>query len=323
MENTQGSQFEVTQDMLDTFLHTNKLDFTVKMIETMAMVGDKYVSTGGYAPMRTDTNEFLCSGGLSKGFVPIQNRDAFSLITQLSKVANVELKNSGTWGNGAGVFAQVSMGNTNGIGGGDDYVGKYLSVVNSHDGSRALSIVITPYRFYCANQIAKAYNQARKSNSTFFAIRHNASAEEKMAQLVRTVHIADGVFKYSEDVYQKLADTKINEEYVKETIRNMFPLDSGAKPRERTIWANKVAGVVRRYNDADDGRVQKHTAWNLYNAVQGTIQHDARNTPTKMRSVLMGDIALESARALTAVMEICSDQHIPQSIMDEIDAMVM
>jgi hypothetical protein len=89
---------KVTQDMVDSFLHTKNLDFNVQMVPTFAQVGEEFKSLGAFAPMRTDTGAFLSSGGLSKEFTPIQNRDAFKIITQLAGVTDIELKNGGQWG---------------------------------------------------------------------------------------------------------------------------------------------------------------------------------------------------------------------------------
>lgn len=319
MEQT-NEKMTITQDMVNSFLSTNNLNFNVEMIPQYGCVDGEYISTGSYVPMRMDSKQFLSSGGLSKDFRPIQNRDAFKLISDLSGVANVELKNCGQWGNGAGVFAQVSMGDIS-VGSRGDRVGKYLSLVNSHDGSRALTILITPYRFFCMNQIGKAVNSARKSESTFISIRHNASAEERMHELVKTVHIADEVFQYSAEIYNKMDSLKINEEYVKETLSKLFPLehDDG---RGKTIWENRIRNIKDRFYSADSGRVDRYTAWNLYNAIQGTVQHDSKNTQTKNRSILMGDIAKFSNESLTTVLEVCSSEHLPKSIHDEIDALI-
>lgn len=323
------NNMQVTQDMVDSFLVTKNLDFTVQMVPTFGQVqvtkDNGVIDTemkplGAFAPMRTDTNTFLSSGGLSKEFTPIQNRDAFKIITQLAGVADIELKNGGQWGGGAGVFAQVSLGSMN-VGGGDDKVGKYLSIVNSHDGSRALTILITPFRFFCANQLARAYNTAKKSENQFISIRHNASAEEKIEELLRTVHIADEAFQITADTYNKLAQLKINEEYVKETLARLFPLEHN-DGRGKTIWENRMQGVKNRFMFADAGRIERDTAWNLYNAIQGTVQHDSRNTATKMRSVLMGSIAQQSSDIMTTVLDVCSSEHIPASVSAEIEAMM-
>lgn len=310
----------VTQDMVDSFLQTNKLDFTVEMKPTYikGATDDAPLINIGYCPVRTDTHTPLSRGGLSEGFTPIQNRDAFRVLTQLSGVKDIQLRNGGTWGGGAGVFAQVSLGDMN-VGNGGDKVGKYLSVVNTHDGSRALNILITPFRYFCMNQIAKSVNEAQKVTDRFMSVRHNASAEEKLEELIRTVRIADEVFQTTEETYNKMTTMKINEEYVKEVLNRLFPLNPDLGKRGQTIWNNNIEAVKDRFYSADGGRIERDTAWNLYNAVQGTFQHDARNTDTKNRSVLMGDIADKSALALATVLDVCASEHLPASVMNEID----
>jgi phage/plasmid-like protein (TIGR03299 family) len=310
----------VTQDMVDSFLQTNKLDFTVEMKPTFIKGANAEASdiNIGYCPVRMDTFQPLSRGGLSEGFTPIQNRDAFRVLTQLSGVKDIQLRNGGTWGGGAGVFAQVSLGDMN-VGNGGDKVGKYLSVINTHDGSRALNILITPFRYFCMNQIAKSVNEAQKATDRFMSVRHNASADEKLEELIRTVRIADEVFQTTEETYNKMTTMKINEEYVKEVLNRMFPLNPDMGKRGQTIWNNNIEAVKDRFYSADGGRIERDTAWNLYNAVQGTFQHDARNTDTKNRSVLMGDIADKSALALATVLDVCASEHLPESVMSEID----
>jgi len=320
----ENEKMVVTQDMVDSFLKTNNLDFTVEMKQTFIKGASEDASDIliGYCPVRMDNFQPLSKGGLSEGFIPIQNRDAFGILTQLSGVKDIQMKNSGQWSGGAGVYAQVSLGDMK-VGNGDDRVGKYLSVVNSHDGSRALNILITPYRYFCMNQIAKSVNEAQKVQDRFLSVRHNASAEEKLQELIRTVKIADEVFQQTEETYNKLANLKINEEYVKEALTQLFPLAPDLGKRGQTIWNNHVNAVKDRFYSADQGRTEVFTAWNLYNAIQGTFQHDARQTDTINRSILMGDIADKSALALSTVMEICSSESLPKSVQSEIDAMTM
>lgn len=308
---------KVTETQFDQFLANSGLDYEVATMQ----VPDPFTGEPSrfYATYRTDTN-YIFEMGLSDGFTPIQNRDALGIIKDMSGITDLQMVRGGTWGGGAGLFAQVSLGDFS-VGGGDDKIGKYLSVVNSHDGSRALNILITPYRFFCKNQVTPAISDAKKHQDRFITVRHTASAERKLEELVRTLKIADNAFVRTQELYNKLAQTKINEEYVKEVMNKMFPAKPDMSKRGKTIWENTWQAVSARYHDADGGRTEVNTAWNLYNAVQGTIQHDSKNTSTKDRSVLMGSIAERSAKALACVLETCSSEHIPNSVMSEIDAL--
>ena len=310
---------KITNEQLNTFLNQHGMNFDVEMCPTFVQSGEETINTGGFVAMRTDTNTPLGRGGLSKGFHPIQNRDAFRVISDLSGVTELEMKYAGMWGNGAGIYAQISLGDMQ-VGNNGDAVGKYLTVVNSHDGSKGMQILITPYRYWCKNQISASLANAKENEK--ISIRHTASAERKLEELIHTVKIADGAFERTQEIYNQLANQKINNEYVKEVLEQLFPAPNQEKGRSKTIWENKIQNVWSRYNYADGGRIERASAWNLYNAVQGTMQHDSKNTAEKAKSVLMGSIAKQSSEALSTVLDICASEHIPASVHSEIEALV-
>jgi phage/plasmid-like protein (TIGR03299 family) len=313
---------KITDAQLDTFLDQHGMNFEVEMKPTFTLgTDDQQVETGGFVALRTDNNTPLGRGGLSQGFTPIQNRDAFKVISELSGVTDLEMKQGGMWGNGAGIYAQVSLGDFQvGNANTGDNVGKYLTVVNSHDGSKGMQILITPYRYFCKNQIAASIASANDNEK--ISIRHTASAHIRMEELIRTVSIADGAFQRTQEIYNTLANQKVNTEYAKEVLNQLFPAPSQERGRAKTLWENNIQSVWSRYTYADGGRIEQNTAWNLYNAVQGTMQHDSKNTANKDKSILMGSIAKRSADALSIVLDTCSSEHIPASVHAEIDALV-
>ncbi len=309
----------ITNEQLETFLTENNMNYEVEMKPTYITTPENEQKECGYVAVRTDTFTPLGRGGLSEGFHPIQNKDAFKVITELSGITKLEMKQGGTWGNGAGLYAQVSLGEFNVGNNTSDSIGKYLTVVNSHDGSKGMQILITPYRYFCKNQIAASIADAKQNEK--ISIRHTAGAFHKLEELIKTVTIADGAFKRTEEIYNNLANTKINNEYAKEVLEQLFPAPNVEKGRAKTTWENNVMNVWDRFNFADSGRIEKNTAWNLYNAVQGTIQHNSRNTMEKQKSILMGSIAKRSADALSVVLDTCSSEHIPASVHAEINAL--
>lgn len=315
---------QFTQDNLTALLGKYDLDYNVAMTECInpfSMEKDEK----NFCVYREDTKQIF-KYGMSSSFTPIQNQDAFACIVDLAKVQDIEVVKMAHQKGGAGVFAQINLGGDIQVGNHGDKVSRYIAFVNSHDGSRAMNIVLTPYRFFCANQINKAIRFADKENENgrqkLIAIRHTTSAKLRLEELVETLHIIDGQFETSAEHYNKLASLKINEEYVKEVVNKLFPLNAELGSRSKTIWTNTVNAVKQRYYDADGGRGQVNTAWNLYNAVQGTIQHDSKNTASKEWSTLFGSIAEKSEKALAIVTETCSSTHIPQSVMSEIDALM-
>lgn len=284
-----------------TALQKEDLDFEVVMREAYTLMNGVPTPNGKFNPVRVnaDGSESLLSGiGFTKDFVPVQNRDAFSVIGDLAQLADIDLVNVGSWNNGAGVFAQISLGDM--IIGGSDKVGKYLSIVNSHDGSRGFSALVTPYRYFCSNQISASIADARKSG-TIVSLRHSREIGDRMKELSAELQQVNAAFDRAAVSYQRLAEKKITMGDVRQVVYKMFPLDPTVGPRGNAAWEKRIEEVLDRFKDADNGRADRMSAWNLYNAVQGSIQHGARKTSSYEGSVLLGDIAKKSTDALRVV----------------------
>lgn len=297
-------------EKVDEALGLRELDFTARMVETYALVDGVYVPTRMYTPIRDD-KEGIASIIHGKSFTdkyhPIQHTDAFKVLGEMTEIADVEFEKVGCWGNGAGVFAQVSLGSSMEIGGSGDKVGRWLSVVNSHDGTRALQILVTPYRFFCRNQIAKAIRHAKDSNR-IISINHNSQGQGRLNELVRAVAIANDEFRASEDAYNRLADRMISMDEAREAMARCYPIpvykDVGTPEKTRVRWEKMVVNLIENFKRADDGRIEVMTGWNLYNAIQGTYQHGVKKTSAYEKSLILGNIALQAHKSLGVVQDI-------------------
>lgn len=298
-------------EKVNAALEAKTLNFKAEMAETYAFVNGMYVPTGMFTPISSDKDgkdAIITGRSFSDQYKPVQNEDAFSVIGEMADLADVEFKNIGSWGNGAGVFAQVSLGDSMDIGSTGDKVGRYLSVVNSHDGSNSMKLLVTPYRFFCQNQISKAINRARRENN-IISIRHDARGQGRLKEIAAALHVADGMFISSEVAYQRLADRRITMEEAKEAMARMLPypkVKEGEEITERTRihWERAVIRVVQTFQRADDGRLEVMTGWNLYNAIQGAHQHGVKKTAAYERSLIMGGIARQAEVSLMTVEDI-------------------
>lgn len=287
-------------------LESKHLNFEAKMAETFALVDGVYVPTGSFTPIRTDKTgpESIITGkGFSDHYTPIQNEEAFSVLGDMADVADIEFVNVGSWGNGSGIFAQIALGDAMEVGPGKDKVGKYISLVNSHDGTRALQLLVTPFRFFCKNQISKAVGDARKNNR-LISIHHNIYGAHRLAELAQAVHVANDIFTESEIAYKRLSERKVTMDEVREAMARCLPLPNywrGVSERTKNLWEKHVTEMVERFNDADNGKTEKMTGWNLYNAIQGYNQHNTKKTANYEKSLLLGKIANFSESSLEIV----------------------
>ena len=294
-------------------LAEKELNFNTRMAETFTLVDGVYVPTGAYTAIRDDKtgpDAVISRAAFTKNYVPIQNEDAFSVLGEMAEQADVEFQNIGSWGNGAGIFAQISLGDITGIGSSGDKVGKWLSIVNSHDGSRALTMLVTPYRFFCSNQISKAIGEAGRNNR-LVSIHHDARGEDRLREVAQALVYAEQVYAETEVEYKKLADTRVTMDQVREVMYRCFPHWSSAdlKSQERIDrnFERRLSKAMARFHSADNGQLDELTGWNLYNAVQGTYQHDTKRTRNYERSLLIGNIAANSEMSLNVVKEVIAN----------------
>ena len=294
-------------------LAEKELNFNTKMAETFTLIDGVYVPTGAYTAIRDDKvgpEAVISRTAFTKNYIPIQNEDAFSVLGEMADQADVEFQNIGSWGNGAGIFAQISLGDITGIGSSGDKVGKWLSIVNSHDGSRALTMLVTPYRFFCSNQISKAIGEAGRNNR-LVSIHHDARGEDRLREVAQALVYAEQVYAETEVEYKKLADARVTMDQVREVMYRCFPHWSSAdlKSQERIDrnFERRLSKAMARFHSADNGQLDELTGWNLYNAVQGTYQHDTKRTRNYERSLLIGNIAANSEMSLNVVKEVIAN----------------
>ena len=294
-------QHEEILNKVHEALEAKSLNFKARMAETFALVDGVYVPTGKFTPVREDktgTDSIIAGNSFSKHYVPIQNEDAFSVLGEMADVADIDFVNVGSWGNGAGIYAQISLGDVIDVGSTGDRVGKYVSLVNSHDGSRSLQLLVTPYRFFCQNQISKALGEARRNNR-LVSIHHDVRGEGRLREVAAALTFANKVYEESAVAYKRLADRVITMDEAREAIyRCMIKQDEGLKEKK---FESRATQFIERFTDADGGKLEKLTGWNLYNAIQGAYQHGTKKTATYEKSLIMGRIAQQAEDSLNVV----------------------
>lgn len=332
----------ITPENFDTFISEKGMDFDVKTVETPVhpeiLEINPEAKSGQFQIFRTDTGKIFHSG-MSEQYHPIQNRDALSFIKDLAETSGkpLEMVAGGVWKDGAQTYAQIKMGEASVGRNNGDIVEKNITFMNSHNGTYAMKIVLTPLRLFCANQIGTVNRiMAQGGAEISFKIRHTSGAIVQMEELREQLKIVDNEFVNTVEEYNKLAGIKTSEEYVEAILNDIFKHEGEREGRTKNNFDLRLADAKARYNHADGGRTERDTAWNLYNAVQGSIQHApmrqlqatakiigagsikeleagekafaAINSADRTQSILSGSIARDSRRALDSVMRIASSQ---------------
>ena len=154
--------------------------------------------------------------------------------------------------------------------GGVDPVDLYLIALNSHDGTSAFRLMVSPVRVVCANTQAAAISRARSS----FLIRHTSGAR---GYIEEARHALGLTFAYAE-AFQAEADALIAQSFTDaqfaEIVTQLWPVDEKSE-RSKTIGANRSHALNRLWRRSPTNTVIRGTRWAAYQAITEYTDHYA------------------------------------------------
>ena len=244
-----------------------------------------------YATVRTNpfTGAPETLGVVGAAYTPLQNEDHADFLNTLADVSGATFDTAGSLRGGRQVFLTMRLPETVRVGGLDE-VEVYIAALNSHDGSSAFRILITPVRVVCANTQAAALTRHHASVS----IRHTSGAHSAVQAAREALGLT---FAYNEAFQaeaERMIQTTITDAAFEDLIRRVYPAPrDGAGPRALTRDTHRLATLRHLYHDADTQAAIRGTAWAAYQAITEEIDHYA---PVRART---GHAAARALRLLT------------------------
>jgi phage/plasmid-like protein (TIGR03299 family) len=175
----------------------------------------------------------------------------------------------------------------------------YLCFVNSHDGTGAVRVLMTPIRVVCQNTLNIAMRGAQRSWST----PHIGDISARLAAAQNTLELANRYIVRLEKEADILAQTPVSAARFDEILESLFPVDADATPRSKATTLTQREGVKRAYA-ADDLQRFRDTGWGVVNAVSDFVGHTTprRQTATfksnRWAKLAAGDNLIDQAYEL-------------------------
>lgn len=212
-------------------------------------------------------------GIVSNKYSIVQNEQAFAFTDALLD-NEARYSTAGSLKNGKLVWLLAELPKTKILG---DEIAEYLMFANTHDGSGAVKVCMTPVRTVCNNTLNLALAQARRT----WTCKHMGSIENKMWEATHTLQLAN---KYMEELRinaEKLAEVRISQDEVFQIVNDMFAAPEGSSDRV-TANATKAKQEFMVAYYMPDILQFRDTAWGLVNAASDFVSHAApqRNTST-------------------------------------------
>lgn len=237
------------------------LDWKVEP-QPIQVVGGAVIK-GMKANVRSSDHKVL--GVVTDRYKVVQNEDAFAF-TDMLLGEGVKYETAGSLASGKRVWMLARMDSTDICG---DKVEPYLVFTNSHDGTGAVKVAVTPIRVVCQNTLTLALSSAKRTWST----KHCGDIQGKMDDAKKTLGFANAYIESLKEESDKLTQIVVLAPQFADFITKMFPLKEDASERQIANIERQRKALAEIYNHKDDIQRFHGTAYGVLNAVADWMPH--------------------------------------------------
>ena len=236
-------------------------------------------------------------GVVSDRYQVVQNSEAFSFTDELLGM-DVRYETAGSLQNGRRIWLLARLPEKYIIGG--ESIEPYLVFSNSHDGSAAITVAMTPIRVICQNTLNLALRQAKRS----WSAKHTGNIQWKLHEAEETLELAGSYMTELGKEFDSLNRAKISEAKVLNYISELIPMPDNATDIQIKNVKQQRNDIITRYFEAPDLKVLDKNAYRFINAVSDYATHSTpiRNTANYRENLfiktLEGHPMIDKAHAL-------------------------
>lgn len=235
-----------------------------KVIQKPIETDDGLPITGFKANLRETDNQIL--GVVTDRYKVVQNEDAFAF-TDAMLGEGITYETAGSLQGGRRTWMLARLPQHYIISG--DEITPYLVFMNSHDGTGAIKVAMTPIRVVCQNTLNLAISTARRSWST----NHTGDISGKLEDAKNTLLYAERYMAELGKTIDKLNHQKLSDRQVYDYINALFPLVDNASELQKKNLLRMKEDMKARYFDAPDLQHVGKNAYRFINAVSDFATH--------------------------------------------------
>jgi phage/plasmid-like protein (TIGR03299 family) len=205
-------------------------------------------------------------GVVTDRYKVIQNNEAFAFTDALLG-EGVRYETAGSLQGGKKVWLLAHMPHEYIISG--EHISPYLLFSNTHDGSGAIKVALTPIRVVCNNTLNLALSTAKRSWSMI----HTGDIKEKIQEAQDTLFMAEKYMDSLGKEFENLRMKKITDKQVMDYIEVLLPMEDSTTPQQAKNIRRLREDLKMRYFDAPDLQDVGKNAYRFVNAVSDFATH--------------------------------------------------
>lgn len=268
-------------------LSAHGLDFRIEKAPLIALnENGEQVITPYYGLINTVTNEVINT--CKEGYTVSQNADVVEMVIKgMEKFGSkLSVSKAGSINGGRRVYMQLQIEGDSKVG--DDIIKRYVTVIDSNDGSTGLSVGIGDFTMSCQNQFFRFY---REGNAKF---RHTATLNEKIKSIPTLIETALDESLRQVERYRKFVSTPVSQMLANKMVKHVLGYDRVITSIEQY---DKLSQKSINIMDSLYSHIEKETEqkgmnmWGLHSGITSWTTHE-RKAPKRlnghMENLLVG-----------------------------------
>ena len=242
--------------------------------------------------VNTRTSDNTALGIVSDHYKIVQNEEAFEFTDELLG-HGVKYETAGALASGKKVWLLARMENTTIA---EEKIDPFLVFCNTHDGTGAVKVAITPVRVICENTL----NLALKTASRHWSCIHKGNIMDKMVEARNTLSNTEHYIKELEKEFGDLKLKKVTDKQVKDMTDKLIEIEFNAlynkmikigdaadfkdrlrKQKFEDKLNQKRNDIIRIYNEKPDLVGTERSAFRFVNAVSDYSTHNTDHKQTR------------------------------------------
>lgn len=220
-----GTQVEEAPTSADA-LRLAGLDWTVQR-KPIQVCGGRKVDNF-FANVRSSDGAVL--GVVSDRYQVVQNAEAFAFTDALiGGEGQVHYETAGSLMGGRKIWLLAKLPDTEIVG---DKTEPYLCFSNTHDGSGAIRVCMTPIRVVCNNTLNIALNGAKRA----WSVRYTGDIQAKLQEARMCLDMANKYMDKLAVYADQMANKTVTDEQIAKILDEMFPATEDMSERERGVY---------------------------------------------------------------------------------------
>lgn len=249
---------------VNEILVAHNLDFRIEKEQLLSATGKP---TPFYGLFNDKTGE--CINSVKEGYTVSQNDEVVELVLRgMEGFGELSVSKAGSLNGGRKVFLQLGIEGMSIVG--EERIKRYVTVIDSNDGSTGLSVGIGELVMSCQNQFFKFYKSGQSK------LRHTASLTQRIKEIPYLIEMALSESLKLTETYKQFQSTPVTRKLADEMVKYILGFDKNMSIKTDSELSTRSRNAMDSlYNHIEKETNQKGmNLFGLFSGVTSWTTHE-------------------------------------------------